>query len=86
VIVRSYIRLDLAPDSPHIPQALSTLSSLSDSPRTTVSVISPWSSRWNQTYSAERNLELQGCKEVDVIWRMGEDAGEVGCGNVTLIR
>ncbi|GFZ43425.1 hypothetical protein JCM24511_01145 [Saitozyma sp. JCM 24511] len=77
---------DLPPDSLHMPHALSTLDSLSSSPRTTLKAISPFSPGWNASRGVGWNLAQQGCMSVDVIWRIGEGPStEAGCGNVTWI-
>ncbi|UOH79831.1 hypothetical protein LQV05_002478 [Cryptococcus neoformans] len=67
-------------DSPSIPRALSTLQILRNHSSIRLSVISPFSSAWNHQSTAQGNLELAGCEDVDQLWRIGGYSGEVeGC-------
>lgn len=77
------IRVD---DSPAVPQALSTLSALSSSPRVSVRVVSPFSLAWDGALGVRTNLERAGCGEV--VWRIGDGVRELegACGSSTLIR
>ncbi|KIR55989.1 hypothetical protein I315_01053 [Cryptococcus gattii Ru294] len=78
--------IDLPYDSPSIPQALSTLEILRNDPSIQLSVISPFSSKWDHQSTARRNLELAGCQSVDRLWRIGGYSGEVeGCEGVVWI-
>ncbi|OXG30798.1 hypothetical protein C367_01518 [Cryptococcus neoformans Ze90-1] len=72
--------IDLPYDSPAIPKALSTLQILRNHSSIRLSVISPFSSAWNHQSTAQENLELAGCEDVDQLWRIGGYSGEVeGC-------
>ncbi|WVF71023.1 hypothetical protein IAT40_005819 [Kwoniella sp. CBS 6097] len=75
---RVMLFIDLQPDSPEIPKALNTLSSLSSSPRFNLTTtISPFSPSWLQEDSAIDNLVRNGCEDVDRIWRIGGDSGRI---------
>jgi hypothetical protein len=69
-----------------IPQALSTLTTLSHDRNVELKVLSRFSPDWNTGLDVKANLEGQGCGER--IWRICDRASDLGgaCPDAELIR
>ena len=70
-----------------MPSALSTLDALEAAPNIQLKAVASFDSTWDHLKPSNDLLEASGCKDVDLIWRIGESKWEGnGCGNVTWIR
>ena len=77
---------DMSDNSPYIPDALDTLSTLMDDPTVHVRVICPFSPSWDESRGIKANLEEMVCGER--IWRIGDGVRDVqgACASSVWIR
>nr|ODN93153.1 hypothetical protein L203_00422 [Cryptococcus depauperatus CBS 7841] len=65
-------------DSYEMPHALTTLDALRKAVSVNVSIITPFSSNWDHRVDTRENLESVGCKQMDILWRIGDFSGNIG--------